>query len=209
MIKKENRKKIVKIFSDGSSYNNGKKDPNKPMYGAYASIITDSNDKPLLKFSDWYEDVTNNQMELFGFIKAATEFFKRYKGNSKYEIQVYSDSQYLVNGVNKYLNNWKRNNWKNSSKQEVKNREMWEMINYIVENGKPDVNFKFIWCKGHNGKSITKEEDSISYFNEKCDSIATKTLSEGINDEKMICPVDEFKNLLQDMDNQIRTYILF
>ena len=194
--------KKLKIFSDCASYNNGRKDPDKPMIGAYYSCILDENDEILLEFTDFYEDTTNNQMELFGFIRAGYEFLKRHKSNQPYIIEVWSDSQYLIKSTNEYLPNWKRNGWKSSS-GEVKNKDLWLIINALIDFKKPMIQFDFKWVKGHKGKSVKKEDDLFSYYNELCDSNANKTLKSFL-EGMFICPENEFENIIERIKTNLR-----
>lgn len=169
--------KELKIYCDAGSFNNGYKDPNKPMFGSYGCLIVrPSDNKILYEFKDWFDDITNNQGELFGFIKAYTEFLKRYKSKEKYHIEVISDSQYLINGVNKYLNNWKKNRWRNSTGDVIKNKDMWLIIDKLLIC-ESNISFTFTWQRGHRGKKVTLEEDPNIYFNEICDSLATEQIN--------------------------------
>ena len=167
------------IYSDGGSFNNGKKDPNKPMYGSYGSIIVKDNEV-IKKYADWFENITNNQGELYGFIRAYVQFLKNYKSKDPYKITVVSDSQYLINGVNKYLNNWKKKNWKTASGDEVKNLDMWKIIDFLI-NFDPNITLEFVWQKGHKGKKVTKEENPNIFFNEMCDTLATEQIDIAVN----------------------------
>lgn len=158
------------FYSDGASKNNGKKDPNIEVLGSFASLIVNENNKILIKDSNSFENVTNNQMELFGFIKAAYNFFLRYQGGEEYEINVISDSQYLIKGVNEWMNGWKRKGWKN-----VKNLCMWLLIDDIL-NFNNKIKFKFEWVKGHSGKTVDLNTNNYIYFNEQCDSLAVNSI---------------------------------
>lgn len=171
--------KYLKIYCDAGSYNNGYKDPEKPMIGSYGSIIVNENNEIIKEYSKSYSNITNNQGELYGFIKPYLEFLLSYNSNDKYTIEVISDSQYLVNGINKYLDGWKKKNWKNSQGDEVKNIKMWKIINFLI-NFQPNITLKFSWQKGHKGKKVTKEENPNIYFNEYCDSLAVKSINEAL-----------------------------
>ena len=75
------------------------------------------------------------------------------------EVEVYSDSAYVVNAFNQgWIENWRKNNWKTASKEPVKNKELWEELYELVR--KFDV--KFIKVKGH----------SDNEFNNRCDELA-------------------------------------
>lgn len=195
--------KEVYIFSDGGSFNNGYKDPDKPMYGSYGSIIVKDN-KIVYQFSDWYENITNNQGELYGFIKAYIEFLKHYKSKEPYKVIVVSDSQYLINGVNKYLENWKKKNWHTASGDDVKNLELWKIIDFLI-NFEPNITLEFVWQKGHKGKKVTLEENPLIYFNEVCDSLATDQINKAVKEGENYIPPDVFKNLI---DNLIKKFNL-
>ena len=79
------------------------------------------------------------------------------------EVELYSDSAYLVNGFNQgWIYGWQKNNWKNSSKEPVKNKEIWEEIYKMTQKHK----VKFIKVKGH----------SDNEFNNRCDEMARNAI---------------------------------
>lgn len=191
--------KELTIYSDGGSFNNGFKDPDKPMYGSYGSIIV-KDGTILHEYSGWYENITNNQGELYGFIKAYMQFLKNYKSKEPYNITVVSDSQYLINGITKYLDGWKKKGWKNSTGDEVKNIKMWKIIDYLIHS-EPNVTLNFVWQKGHKGKKVTKEENPNIFFNEYCDDLATKEINTAVYNNTFIYANDEFTNLIDSIMN--------
>ena len=196
--------KYLKIYSDAGSFNNGHKDPNKPMFGSFGSLIVNEDNEIIYQFSDWYEEITNNQGELFGFIKPYYEFLRRYKSKEEYTIEVISDSQYLINGVNKYLSGWKKKGWK-STTGEVKNKKMWQIIDRMLQLYKDRITLIFTWQKGHVGKKTTCEENPNVYFNEVCDSLATKQIEYASGKENtMICPEKEFDNLIDKIYKNLK-----
>ena len=80
-----------------------------------------------------------------------------------YEVEVYSDSAYVVNAFQKgWIENWKKKNWINSSKEPVKNRELWEELYELVTK----YQVKFIKVKGH----------SDNQYNNKCDEMARNAI---------------------------------
>ena len=102
-------------------------------------------------------DTTNNVME----ITAVIEGLKLLKYPC--EVEVYSDSAYVVNAFNqKWIDGWKKNGWKNSSKDEVKNRELWEELDKLTSIH----NVKFIKVKGH----------ADNEFNNRCDELARNAI---------------------------------
>ena len=103
------------------------------------------------------KDTTNNVMEL----TAALEGLKLLKFPC--EVELYSDSAYLVNGFSQgWIYNWKKNNWKTASKEPVKNKEIWEEIYNLTQIHK----VKFIKVKGH----------ADNEFNNRCDEMARNAI---------------------------------
>jgi len=106
------------------------------------------------EISGYNNNTTNNIME----ITAVIEALKLLKYEC--EVEIYSDSAYVVNAFNqKWIENWKKNNWKNSSKENVKNKELWQELDKLVNNHK----VKFIKVKGH----------ADNEWNNRCDELAT------------------------------------
>jgi ribonuclease HI len=103
------------------------------------------------------KNTTNNIMEMTAIIEA----LKQVK-NKNLETEIYSDSAYIVNCIKqKWYVNWRRNGWKNSKKESVKNKELWIEMLELLESFK---SIKLIKVKGHAG---------IEY-NEKADELANK-----------------------------------
>ena len=95
---------------------------------------------------------TNNKMELTATIKA----LKHLKDKS--EIIIFTDSKYVIDGINNWIFKWKQNDWKTTNKKEVKNKDLWlnlyECINFHVVNWK--------WVKGHSGDTLNEEVDKLA-----------------------------------------------
>lgn len=106
------------------------------------------------------KDTTNNVME----ITAVIEGLKLLKYPC--EAEIYSDSAYVVNAFNqKWIESWKKNGWKNSKKEDVKNRELWEELDRLTNTHK----VKFIKVKGH----------SDNEYNNRCDELARNAIKLG------------------------------
>lgn len=102
-------------------------------------------------------DTTNNVMEM----TAVIEGLKLLKYPC--EVEVYSDSAYVVNAFNQHwIDGWKRNGWKNSSKEEVKNKELWQMLDDLTHMHQ----VSFIKVKGH----------ADNEFNNRCDELARNAI---------------------------------
>lgn len=137
-------RKQVKIYTDGACSGN-------PGPGGYGAILMYEENKK--EISGGEEKTTNNRMELMAAI-VALETLKE-----PCDVELYSDSAYLVNAYNQnWIEGWKKKNWKNSTKQDVKNRELWERL----EKQTAIHNVKFIKVKGH----------SDNEFNNRCDELA-------------------------------------
>ena len=146
---KTNEKPKVTIYTDGACSGN-------PGLGGYGIILiykTKENKTVTKEFSKGYKHTTNNRMELMAVFEALNMLKK------PCEIELYSDSKYVIEAINKgWLDDWVKNNWKTSSKKPVKNIDLWEK--YLI--AKKDHDIEFIWVKGHNENE----------FNEKCDKMA-------------------------------------
>ena len=137
--------KKVTIYTDGACSGN-------PGPGGWGSILMFGEIKK--EISGAVKETTNNIME----ITAVIEALKCLK--EECEVEVYSDSAYVVNAFNQgWIANWIKNNWRNSSKEPVKNKELWQELIALTEKHK----VTFIKVKGH----------SDNEFNNRCDELAT------------------------------------
>ena len=130
--------KKIEIFTDGSALGN-------PGAGGWCAILRYKSNEKILRGGEDY--TTNNRMEL----KAVIEALKALK--SPCEIELFSDSTYVLKGINEWIENWIKRNFKN-----VKNEDLWREFLEVSKNHKININ----WVKGHSGH---KE-------NEICDKIA-------------------------------------
>jgi len=104
-------KDIIKIYTDGACSGN----PGKGGWGAI--LLYQDKEKTINGFDP---ETTNNRMELIAVIEA----LKIIKKNIK--IEIYTDSNYVKDGITKWIFSWKKNGWKNSKKQVVKNSDRWQ-----------------------------------------------------------------------------------
>ena len=91
-------------------------------------------------------------MEIVAAIKALKTF------SEKSDIIIYTDSKYLMNGINDLINNWKKNNWKTSNKKDVKNVDLWKIIDEL--NLKHNIEWN--WVKGHSGNPGNEMADDLA-----------------------------------------------
>ena len=134
---------MIKIYTDGSCLGN-------PGNGGWAAIINDQ-DK-ITKISGNKKNTTNNQMELMAAIEALKKI------PPEQEVQLYTDSKYVKMGITEWIKKWSQNNWKTSSKQKVKNLELWEELNIISKKHK----IKWFWVKSHAGNPFNEEVDVLA-----------------------------------------------
>lgn len=121
------------------------------VHGGWGTILMCDNIKK--EISGGKSDTTNNIME----ITAVIEGLKLLKYPC--EVEIYSDSAYVVNAFNqKWIDNWKKNGWKNSSNEEVKNKSLWEELDVLVNTH----SVKFIKVKGHSDNELNNRCDELA-----------------------------------------------
>ncbi len=150
---------MISIYTDGSLVNEkgGGFKPTENSVGAWAFIIVQQSDKEkkkiLVEKSGAEVGTTNNKMELIAAIEGLEEY-KKLKLTEK-EIEICSDSMYLIKGMSQWIHAWLRNEWKNQKGDPVKNKELWLHLLELDQVIKP----KYVWVKGHDGNE----------YNERCD----------------------------------------
>lgn len=168
-------KRKFNIFSDGGSINNGKKDKNKPCFGAYAYVILDENFNVQNETVRVFKDVTNNFCELGGALNGIVHLMKEYP-NDELEIDLFTDSQYVVKGINEWIEGWIKRGWCNNEGKPTKNRDLWVTLYDIFKNNER-INLTFNWHRGHQGKNISLDENKITYYQERCDTLLSEKLN--------------------------------
>ena len=135
--------KTVNIYTDGACRGN-------PGDGGWGVLIEYEN------FSKEYfggeKNTTNNKMEL----KAAIEGLRLLKETC--EVHITTDSKYVMDGITSWIQNWKKNNWMNSSKKEVKNKDLWIELDKLTSMH----NVKWNWVKGHSGHEKNETADCLA-----------------------------------------------
>ena len=91
-------------------------------------------------------------MELTAAIKAI-EYLINYE-----EMYIYTDSNYVKNGITSWITNWKKNNWKTASKNPVKNKDLWERLDNL--NYRKKIEWK--WVKAHDTNKLNNEVDLLA-----------------------------------------------
>lgn len=146
--------KQVQLITDGACKGN-------PGRGGWAFI---------LKYGEYRREMfgaepqtTNNRMEL----RAAIEGLKRLKETCA--VEIVTDSEYVKNGMMKWIAGWKRNGWKSADKKPVKNQDLWMELDQLVNTHQT----RWTWTKGH-----ASHED-----NNRCDELASRAAEEQISSE--------------------------
>ncbi len=97
-------------------------------------------------------ETTNNKMELTAVIRGFENL------NKASEVLVKTDSTYVINGITKWLPNWKAKGWKNSAKKPVANKDLWKQLEYLISDHKVD----WLWVKGHSGDDENERADELA-----------------------------------------------
>jgi len=151
-------KPFVEVYADGACSGN-------PGIGGFGSVLKSG--KKVKEISGCDRMTTNNRMELLGVI-FALEALK-----TPCRVKVTTDSNYIVQGMTSWIHSWMRNNWLNSQKKEVLNRDLWERL---LKASQPH-EIEWGWIKGHSGHPE----------NERCDRLARDEIEKcrkGLEHEK-------------------------
>ncbi len=133
----------VEIYTDGACQGN-------PGPGGWGALLRyKDTEKEIAGFSS---ATTNNRMEL----QAAIEGLKSLKRPMK--VAIFTDSQYLRDGITKWMFQWKKNNWRLSNNKPVKNQDLWETLDALVKN--QDVSWH--WVRGHSGHPENERADALA-----------------------------------------------
>lgn len=142
----------VTIYTDGACSGN-------PGPGGWG-YQTDFAAVETIKSSGGAAKTTNNRMELMAAIKALEQVVSK---KQPYAITVYSDSNYVVQGISSWIITWKRNGWRNSQKQPVKNEDLWKQLDEFktqLESSGSTVTFCHV--RGHSGDPGNDEADRLA-----------------------------------------------
>ena len=135
--------KKVDIYTDGACSGN-------PGPGGWGVLI--QLDDKNIELSGGDNETTNNRMELMAAIIALEEI------NKDYKINLYTDSNYVKDGITSWISNWKKNSWKTANKKDVKNKDLWIRLDAAIK-GK---DISWIWVKGHAGNAGNEQADYLA-----------------------------------------------
>lgn len=133
----------VEIFTDGACRGN-------PGPGGWGAVLRCKDQEKYLRGSE--QNTTNNRMELMAAIKALAAL-KR-----SCEVEITTDSKYVMEGITTWLAGWKKNNWKTSQKKPVKNQDLWQQLDQEVQRH----SIRWQWIKGHSGHRENELADQLA-----------------------------------------------
>ncbi len=137
----------IVIYTDGGCHGN-------PGPGGWGAVIIDGND--VHQLSGGEKNTTNNRMELMAAIQSLKAVISS-ENWKQAEVNVFSDSQYVKNGITSWIKNWKKNGWKTAAKKPVLNKDLWMQLDELYNS----LNVNWQWVKGHAGVT----------YNEMCDQL--------------------------------------
>jgi ribonuclease HI len=142
--------KKIKIYTDGACRGN-------PGPGGWAALLLAGDTEKELSGSEAH--TTNNRMELLAAIRAI-EALTRHCA-----VDLYTDSQYVKNGITSWIVDWKRRDWRTADRKPVKNIDLWKQLDALVVNHKID----WHWVRGHTGHAGNERVDRLA--NEAIDAL--------------------------------------
>lgn len=133
----------VDIFTDGACKGN-------PGPGGWAALLRMGKHEKELSGSE--ADTTNNRMEMMAVLRALRALTR------PCEINLHSDSRYVIDGMTKWIHGWQKKGWINSSKKPVRNADLWHDL---IEAAAPH-RITWIWVKGHDGHVENERVDKLA-----------------------------------------------
>ena len=134
---------MVELFTDGACRGN-------PGPGGWGVLLRMGNHEKQLYGGE--RQTTNNRMEMTAVIKGL-QALKR-----PCTVRITTDSQYVLKGITEWLPNWKRNNWKTAARKPVKNADLWQALDELLDGH----TVEWRWVKGHSGHAENELVDSLA-----------------------------------------------
>ncbi len=133
----------IVLYTDGACSGN-------PGLGGWGALLRYGQHEKELSGSE--QETTNNRMELMGVI-GGLRALKR-----PCSVAVYTDSQYVRQGMLTWMENWKKNGWRNSKKEPVKNQDLWKQLDELASQHQ----IEWHWVKGHAGNPDNERVDALA-----------------------------------------------
>lgn len=137
----------ITIYTDGACSGNGQAN----AQGGWAAVLDNGNKQ--LRLSEGVSGTTSNRMEL----QATIEGLKAVR-NTEAAIKLYTDSKYVQKGCIEWLSNWKNKDWKTANGKPVKNVDLWQELDSLMEA----LTVSFHWVKGHSGNLMNELADRLA-----------------------------------------------
>jgi len=134
---------MIEMFTDGACRGN-------PGPGGWGVVMLDGDAAHEISGSEAL--TTNNRMELMAAIEGLRQV------NPGTVVSVHTDSQYVKNGIQSWVSNWKANGWRTASKQPVKNKDLWLQLDALSQ----DREVRWHWVKGHSGHPQNERADALA-----------------------------------------------
>lgn len=140
------------LFTDGACRGN-------PGPGAWGAMAQDHQGDIVFEASHFNEYTTNNIMELTAVVAALEHLSEDLESPDQYKIHVYSDSKYVVDGMNSWVAGWKKRGWKKADKKPPENVEIWQALDAVKDHF---FSVNFNWVKGHAGHPQNERVDELA-----------------------------------------------
>lgn len=145
--------KSVTIYTDGGCRGN-------PGIGGWGAVLLWNDSTKKIKGSE--PDTTNNRMELTAAIEGIKALTR------SVPVNLYTDSQYVKQGITTWIHGWKKNGWKTASRKPVKNQDLWQELDALMSK----YSISWHWVKGHAGNELNEMADQLA--NEAMDELSEK-----------------------------------
>lgn len=136
---------MVELYTDGACSGN-------PGPGGWAYILKHPGSGSEKVDNGGEKPTTNNRMELMAVIRGLEALGKPTR------VELYSDSQYVLKGLNEWMASWKKRGWKTASKQPVKNQDLWMQLDELMQQH----TLSFHWVRGHNDHPENERADKLA-----------------------------------------------
>ncbi len=136
---------VIEIYTDGACKGN-------PGPGGWGALLKSADVKKELCGGEL--GTTNNRMEMTAVIEALAAL-KR-----PCQVTLHVDSQYVLKGMTEWLPGWKARGWKTAAKEPVKNVDLWQRLDALVNGGGHQINWQ--WVRGHNGNPGNERADQLA-----------------------------------------------
>lgn len=135
--------KTIELYTDGACSGN-------PGPGGWGALLRYKGTEKELSGADAH--TTNNRMELMAVIEGLSAI------TAPCRVDLFTDSRYVMDGITKYMANWKKNGWRTADRKDVKNRDLWEMLDTAA--ARHDITWT--WVKGHNDHPENERVDALA-----------------------------------------------